>query len=209
LGFSIPVYVDDITSLSGVRNFNPSTGQPSWGSSWQGYGHVQTPGISEAYINWFDGAARAIGKNPITSPVAAHKAVQTLVDKGQSPTVNGVKHKDLIAVACAWTPTIQSYLDPDMGVSNKALGQTLSEWVQRETGKSLCDNIRVNPEFKEAAPFACRNELIGAIFSLVDNGTCMNGPDNQIAVFVKADLGCNRDTHVRRLFTQIKKFLGG
>jgi hypothetical protein len=103
LSVTVPVYVDDITSLAGVRNFDHVTGQPEWGSSWLGYGHVQTPGISDFYIAWFDAAAQKIGKNPYTKPVAAHKAVQELVDRGQSPVVNGLRHRDVIDVACAFS----------------------------------------------------------------------------------------------------------
>ena len=167
LGISVPVFIDDITSLSGVRNFNANTGQPSWGTSWQGYGHVQTPQASEGYMQWFDAAAQLLGKNPYTKPVEAHKAVQSKVDAGNSPSVNGVKHKDLIAFLCAASPKIQDYLDADRTASASGLGQTLSDWVARETNLTLCQNIRRQPEFADAAPFACQNALIGDRKSVV------------------------------------------
>jgi hypothetical protein len=106
-------------------------------------------------------------------------------------------------------PTVADFLDPDGSVSAAGLGQSLSLWVERETDKTLCENIIDNPQFSDGAVFACRNALIGVIFTAIDNSKCMNRPDDPIAVFVKADLGCNRDTHARRLFTQIRKFLGG
>ena len=111
-------------------------------------------------------------------------------------------------------------LDHGGAVSLAAIGQDLSGWVQRETGETLCQKVHEQPQFAAVASSACNNTAVGLFFAVVDNNqgmnqqpvTCPNGkwyPANGIAQLLQVNLGCNRDIHLARLFSQMKAFLGG
>jgi hypothetical protein len=211
VGFRMPVYLDDITIVGGVRNFDQASAQPAYGDRWIGYGHVQTGLAAEVYAQWYDEAARRLGYNPFTNPVRAHNAVDDAIAAGRAPRgTNGWTRAELFGnFICPVTPKIREVLDPNRIATFSAIGQDLSGWVLRETGKTLCQKIRSLPQYAAAADFVCLNAFAGMFFTLVDNDNCMNRPTDPIANTLGVDLGCNRRVHVMRLFKQMKAFLGG
>jgi hypothetical protein len=209
ISFHIPVFIDDATILAGVSNFNQATGSNTDGT-WKGYGHVQTAVASEVFIQWYDEAARRLGKNPVTKPVESYQAVNDAIAAGKSPKgTNGITRAQLYDALCYYTPKISDVVDKNRGPSFAATGQDLSGWVQRETGKSLCNKVKEIPAFASVAPFLCINAYVGMFFDVVDNDNCMNRPTDGIANALGLDLGCNRRVHLMRLFKQMKAFLGG
>jgi len=85
----------------------------------------------------------------------------------------------------------------------------MSGWVQAETGETLCQKVHEQPKFAAVASAACNNTIVGLFFAVVDNNKCMNRPADGVANLLGVDLGCNRDIHLARLFSQMKAMLGG
>jgi hypothetical protein len=54
------------------------------------YGKVQTYTISQRWVDFYDQVARALGKDPVASPVAAYNAVDTAASNGKSATFKDV-----------------------------------------------------------------------------------------------------------------------
>jgi hypothetical protein len=211
LSINMPVYIDDITIVGGVSNFDQSTAQPTYGNAWYGYGQITTPHLAEVLSEWYDAAAWNIGQNPLAHPVAAHNAVDNAIAAGKAPKgTNGWTRAQLYAnVMCSQSPTVASLLDPGGFRSTAAIGEDLSGWVLAETGKTLCQNVQSRPKYAAVAAAACNNAIVGLFFAAMDNNTCMNRPTNGIANLLGIDLGCTRDLHIARLFNQVKGFLGG
>ncbi len=211
LSINMPVYLDDVTIVGGVSNFNQSTAQPAYGNAWYGYGRVAAPGIYEAVAQWYDAAAKSLGKDPYSTPVQAHQAVDKAIAAGRAPrgTANLTRHDFYSQLACPWSPKVADVLDPGGTISLAAIGQDLSGWVQRETGETLCQKVHEQPKFAGVANAACNNTFVGLFFAVVDSNNCMNRPGDPIATLLGVDLGCNRDIHLARLFSQMKAFLGG
>jgi hypothetical protein len=69
--------------------------------------------------------------------------------------------------------------------------------------------VHEQKKFANVAAAACNNTFVGLFFAVVDNGNCMNRPTDPIANLLNVDLGCNRNIHLARLFSQMKAFLGG
>lgn len=144
LSINMPVYIDDVTIVGGVRNFDQSTGQPTYGNAWYGYGQITTPKLAETLSEWYDAAAWNIGQNPSAHPVAAHNVVDTAIAAGKAPKgTNGWTRAQLYAnVMCPQSPQVSSLLDPGGFHSLAGIGEDLSGWVQAETGTTLCQNVQ-------------------------------------------------------------------
>jgi hypothetical protein len=215
LSINMPVYLDDVTIVGGVSNFDQSSAQPSYGNAWYGYGRVLTPTASEILAAWYDSAAQRLGYDPYLHPVAAHRAVDNAIAAGLRPVGTGLlalTRAQLYAqVICtsSWGPRVANVVDPGGARSLAAIGQDLSGWVQRETGETLCQKVHEQPQFAAVASAACNNTVVGLFFAVVDNNNCMNRPTDGIANLLGVNLGCNRDIHLARLFSQMKAFLGG
>jgi hypothetical protein len=227
LSINMPVYLDDVTDVGGVSNFDQSSAQPSFGNAWYGYGRTWTAGAANLLAIWYDQAARKLGYDPIAHPVKAHQAVDTAIANGQQPTAqiwvwSGTRADLYNQIICTDTtsPKVRDVVDAGGGASMAALGEDLSGWVQKETGETLCQKVHEQPQFANVAAAACINVFVGAFFSIVDNNqgmnmtpvTCPDGvtyPANGIAQLLGVNLGCNRDIHLARLFSQMKAFLGG
>jgi hypothetical protein len=222
ISFSIPVYVDSATIVGGVRNYDQASGQPAFGSTWLGYGNVVTPHWAELYLYWYDAAAKNLGLDPVTNPVASHKAVDSAIAAGKHVVgLYGMTRGQVFQVVCANTQRLKTVLDPGGVVSYSGFAEDLSNWITSETGKTLCENVQ--KQFPSFAPFACRNAFLGMFFGVVDNNDCMNQnattvtrngvsvtyPPSGLAQALNSDLGCNRNDHLINLFTQIRRFLGG
>jgi hypothetical protein len=211
LSLNMPVYLDDVTILGGVSNFNQDTAQPTYGNAWYGYGQITSPGLAELLTRWYDQAAWNIGQNPIVHPVAAHNAVDNAINNGQHPVgLGNLTRAQLYSqIMCPYSPTVESLLDVNGGHSLAAVGEDLSGWVQAETGETLCQKVHEQPKFANVVAAACNNTFVGLFFAVVDNGNCMNRPSDPVANLLGVDLGCNRNIHLARLFSQMKAFLGG
>lgn len=215
-GLEMPVYLDDVTVVGGVSNFDQGSAQPTWGNAWYGYGRVPTAAASELLVTWYDLAARRLGYDPIATPWKAHDAVERAINAGRQPRGLGlldVTRRELYdRVLCNTdvSPKVRDVVDPAGLWTLYALGEDLSGWVKAETGKTLCQKIKEVPQYADLAPMLCGNHhLVGMFFDVVDNNRCMNRPNDPIAIVLRTDLGCNRDIHLARLFRQMKAFLGG
>jgi len=211
LSLNVPVYLDDVTIVGGVQNFDQASATPTYGDQWYGYGKVVSPAVANMAAVWYDVAAQNMGLNPYANPVGAHKAVDAAIDAGKAPIGASrlTRAEFYRQVICPSAPRVSDVLDPGGVATLAAIGQDLSRWVYAETGETLCQKINELPKFAGVAGAVCRNEFVGVFFTVVDNNTCMNRPDNGIAVLLNVDLGCNRDIHLARLFGQMKAFLGG
>jgi len=211
LSLNMPVYLDDVTIVGGVSNFDQSSAQPSYGNAWYGYGQITTPAAAEALSEWYDQAAWNIGRNPVLHPVDAHNAVDNAIAAGNHPVgTHGWTRAQLYAnVMCPQSPQVSSVVDPGGMHTLAAIGEDMSGWVQAETGETLCQKVHEQPKFAAVASAACNNTIVGLFFAVVDNNNCMNRPTDGVANLLGVDLGCNRDIHLARLFSQMKAMLGG
>jgi len=110
---------------------------------------------------------------------------------------------------CPQSPQVSSVVDPGGMHTLAAIGEDMSGWVQAETGETLCQKVHEQPKFAAVASAACNNTIVGLFFAVVDNNNCMNRPTDGVANLLGVDLGCNRDIHLARLFSQMKAMLGG
>ncbi len=211
LSLNVPVYLDDVTIVGGVQNFDQASATPTYGNQWYGYGRVVSPPTAEMVAMWYDVAAQNMGLNPYANPVSAHDAVDNAIAQGKSPVgASRLTRAQFYAqVICPNAPKISDVLDANHSATLAAIGQDLSRWVYAETGKTLCQQIHAIPKYASIVGVVCRPEFVGAFFDVVDNNTCMNRPTDGIANLLGVDLGCNRDMHLARLFGQVKSFIGG
>jgi hypothetical protein len=211
IGPNMPVYLDDVTIVGGVKNFDQASATPTWGNQWYGYGRVVSPTAANVIAQWYDDAAVNLGRDPFTNPVTAHNAVDAAIAAGKAPKGSyGLTRADFYKrVACPYAPKIKDVVDPGNVATFAAIGQDISRWVYQETGQTLCQRIHSVPKFANLTGAVCHNELVGILFDVVDNGRCMNLPDNGVAVLLGKNLGCNRDIHLARMFAEMKEMLGG
>jgi hypothetical protein len=211
---SVPVYLDDVDFIGGVSNYDQGTGEPSFGSQWIGYGRVQSPIDSIWNVAIYDAAARDLGLDPIAHPADAHIAVQNKIDNnGTIPNIGraGTWYKGVLKTFCTNTAfdsfKVADLLDGNQTATLAGFQQDLSGWVQTETGSTLCQVFQKTlPNY---APVACHFGVATSVIASIDNKTCMNIPDNPIAVAFNQNLGCTRNSHIIAFFTKLKQLLGG
>jgi len=209
---NIPVAIDDVTTLGGVSNFDLASGQPANnGTSWLGYGHIQSPGVSEAVIRWFDSAAKRLGQDPMNYPTKAHTFVESAIAKHQANpskypaplgSINAggplIQHNQLIDAACAFSYGMRDLLDPYTAVSYSGFGEDIQGLTYNLTGQNFCDRQVANGR-TALAKNACNNVWVGYLFGAIDNNNPMYPANSDVAAQLNVNLGNTRDQHMKNL----------